>query len=214
MAKRNVAWNASFTMRIAQLLSSLGERSVQLAVREFRHSCRPLSLVFFEMMFSVNDQVADFVAEARRFCTLVESEGNEATTFEEECLAVLLRLYQRLLLLPRVDPIEFESPERIPHEEWQTVRERTAHRINSDQYWEVFEPFAEKKPEPIYGSISDDLADIWRDLKMGLSALDTGKPNCVESAVWHWRFGFGSHWGYHVAGAIRALTALHAAEFC
>ena len=165
------------------------------------------------MMFNVNDQVADFVVEAPRFCALIESEANESATFEKECLTVLLRLYLRVLLLPRVDPIEPELPDRIPHEGWQAVRERTIRRIDCDQYWEVFEPFAEEKPDPIYGSISDDLADIWRDLKMGLLSFDIGKPNCVESAVWHWRFGFGSHWGYHVAGAIRALTALHAAEF-
>lgn len=166
------------------------------------------------MMFNVNDQVADFVAVARRFCALVESEeSSQAKTFEKECLTVLLELYQRLLLLPRIDPNEPELPERIRHDEWQVVRERTAHRVDCDQYWEVFEPFAEKKPDPIHALISDDLADIWRDLKTGLSALDSGKPNSVESAVWHWRFGFGSHWGYHVAGAIRALTALHAEEF-
>ncbi len=163
---------------------------------------------------NVNDQVADFVAEARPFCALVESEkASEAKGFEKECLTVLLRLYHRLLLLPRVDPNEPEIPEHISGEEWQAVRERTAERIEHDQYWGVFEPFAEKKTDPICGYVSDDLADIWQEVKMGLSAFDSGKPNCVESAVWHWRFGFGSHWGYHVAGAIRALTALRAEEF-
>lgn len=41
---------------------------------------------------------------------------------------------------------------------------------------------------------------------MGLSIFDGGKANCVEDAVWHWRFSFGSHWGYHIAGAINVLT--------
>lgn len=157
----------------------------------------------------LNDQVADFLTEARRFCTLVEKEAIEAATFETECLTVLLRLYERLLLLPSVDPIEPELPE-ILHEEWQAVRERTARRLDCDYYWKVFEPFAKEKPDPIYGSISDDIADIWREVKIGLLALDAGKPNCVESAVWHWRFGFESHWGHHVAGAITALTAFRA----
>ncbi len=163
----------------------------------------------------MNDRVAEFVAEARRYCALIDAEDNSRNSaFEKECLAVLLRLYQQILLLPNVDPDEPELPDRIPHEEWQAIRERIAGRTEHDLYWEVFEVFAETKPDPIYGSISDDLADIWRDLKMGLSTFDSGKPNCIEHAVWHWRFSFGSHWGHPAADAIRALTSLHVAEFC
>jgi len=66
---------------------------------------------------------------------------------------------------------------------------------------------------PIYASISDDLTDVWNDVKKGLSIFDSGKPNCIEDAVWNWRFLFGSHWGHHTAGAIWALTALVAGEF-
>ena len=162
----------------------------------------------------MNDQVAEFVAEARRYCALIENEERgTASAFEKECLVVLLRLYQQMLRLPSTDPPDPELPEQIRHEEWQAVWERTSQRTEHDQYWEVFEPFARNKPDPIYGSISDDLADIWRDVKEGLSTFDSGKPNCIKDAVSHWRFSFGSHWGYHVAGAIRALTALHAAEF-
>lgn len=162
----------------------------------------------------MNDQVAEFVAEARRYCALIENEERgAASAFEKECLLVLLRLYQQILRLPSADPPDPELPERILHEEWQAVRERTAQRTEHDLYWEVFEPFAEDKPDAIHGSISDDLADTWRDVKMGLLTFDSGKPKCIKGAVWHWRFSFGSHWGYHVAGAIRALTSLHAAEF-
>lgn len=141
----------------------------------------------------VNDQVAGFVAEARRYCTLIENEGGGGpSAFEKECLTVLLRLYQQILLLPSADPSEPELPERISHDEWQTVQARTVQRTEHDQYWEVYEPFADKKPDPIRGSISDDLADIWRDIKMGLSIFDSRGPNCMKDAVRHWRFSFGS----------------------
>jgi len=159
----------------------------------------------------VVDPVAEFVAEARRYCALIEGADPSASRdFENACLTVLLRLYQHLLLLPNADPDEPEWSERISHEEWHVVFERTARRIQRDGYWEVFDPFAEDKPDPICGSIADDLADIWRDIKAGLSTFDGGRPNCAADAVWHWRFSFGSHWGHHAAGAICALTALHA----
>jgi Domain of unknown function (DUF5063) len=123
----------------------------------------------------MHDQVAEFVAEARRYCGLIENpERSPASAFDKECLVALARLCERILRLPSADPSDPELPERISHEEWQEVRDRIARRIEHDEHWEVFEPFAKNKPDPIYGSISDDLADTWRELKAGLSILDTG----------------------------------------
>ena len=117
----------------------------------------------------MNNRVVEFVAEARRFCAFIEGVNiRRDSAFAKECLIVLLHLYQQVLLLPDNDPCEPERCVRIPHEEWQAIRERAGDRIEHDYYWEVFEPFAENRPNPIYGSISDDLADIWHDLKTGL----------------------------------------------
>jgi hypothetical protein len=162
----------------------------------------------------VDNQVTAFVAEARRYCALIDGENaSDSSVFEVECLTLLLRLYQQILLLPNAESSAGGLFERISYEEWKAVRKRTAERIDYDLYWEVFEPFAETKPDPTCGSISDDLADIWQDLKVGLLTFDSGQLNCVKDAVWHWRFSFGSHWGYHLAGAIRALTTQRASQF-
>jgi hypothetical protein len=53
--------------------------------------------------------------------------------------------------------------------------------------------------------VSDDLADIWLDLKHGLLALDDGAP--PDDVTWEWRFGFYAHWGRHATEALRALHA-------
>lgn len=148
-----------------------------------------------------------FVAAARHYCALVEGEQpNESSIFEKECLIALLQLYQQVLSLPPASSITDELPKEISIEDWKTLRIKTAERIVRDYYWEVFQPFGMNKPDPLIGSISDDLADIWHDVKAGLLTFDSGAPNCVDEAVWHWRFSFESHWHHHVAGAIRALT--------
>jgi Domain of unknown function (DUF5063) len=71
-------------------------------------------------------------------------------------------------------------------------------------YWEIFEPLEAQPPEPVTGSISDDLADIWRDIQVGLQIFDAD----VNGAVWHWRFSMETHWGHHAVGAAAALAAL------
>ena len=50
--------------------------------------------------------------------------------------------------------------------------------------------------------LADDLADVWRDVKRGLSLFNAGH---VEAACWEWRQGFLATLGYHAAGGIYAL---------
>ena len=102
---------------------------------------------------------------------------------------------------------------RIDHEQWQRVREQVGQRLARDLYWVVFEPLEKEKPDPVVGSLSDDLADIWRDLKPGLAEIDSCKATSISDAVWQWRFSFESHWGHHAAEAIAALHAVCFGEF-
>jgi len=67
----------------------------------------------------------------------------------------------------------------------------------------VFDPT--KDSEAIFGSLADDIRDIYRDLKKGLELKKT-YPSQPEAAIGEWRFGFYSHWGKH---AIDALLAMH-----
>jgi hypothetical protein len=73
-----------------------------------------------------------------------------------------------------------------------------------DLYWQVFDPT--KDSEAIHGSLADDIADIYRDIKEGLGLQD---PDITlqRDAIWSWRLGYYSHWGQH---AINALYMAHA----
>ena len=128
--------------------------------------------------------------------------------FARQCLILLLRLSERVLLLPNLELETARGLDLIGHEAWQAQRERIGQKLSRDYYWCVFEPFEPEKPDSIVGSISDDLADIWRDLKAGLTEIDSGKATSITDAVWHWRSSFETHWAQHAAGAIVALTAL------
>lgn len=71
-----------------------------------------------------------------------------------------------------------------------------------NRYWFVFNPLEEPPGEALAGSLADDLADIYMDLKRGLAEYDEGRH---EDAVWSWHFFYLSHWGKHLTGALRAL---------
>lgn len=152
--------------------------------------------------------IKSFADLARAYCKLLENqEPIEASIFARECLILLLRLYEGAMLLPDIEASE-EAPPRIDHETWKVMFDAIAARMpGRDFYWTVFEPVELDPPNPVVGSLADDIADIWGDLKPGLVLIDTGGPNCRSAAVWDWRFGFNSHWGRH---AVEAITVLHA----
>jgi len=56
------------------------------------------------------------------------------------------------------------------------------------------------------GMLWDDLADIYRDLHGGLVLWRMGTTESQIEASWKWRFGYESHWGYHLA---RAMQSVH-----
>ncbi len=135
--------------------------------------------------------------EARRYCTFIE-HARELDVATRLALARvhLLRLYQLALALPDVEPPAAvdagPSPDRPSG--WEGFGQL-------DGYWEVFDPY--EKDALVAGSLSDDLLDIYADVRRGLELWDRDVPR--EAAIWEWRSHLEAHWGDHAVDAIRAL---------
>ena len=131
-------------------------------------------------------------AEAERYCALIEQAPSmERERFADAVVAALESLVAVAGLMPEVPPTEAELPDGPSHAEW---RERLAALQATLGDWE----------DPVL-SLADDLADVWRDLKEGLMALQSGATEA--DVAWEWRFGFHTHWGPHAQSALRALRA-------
>lgn len=150
--------------------------------------------------------IEDFISEARQYCALIEDSQTQRNswTFANECLRSVLRLYSTALALPETDPGNDHALDiEIGHADWQAMRTSVAEKLSTDIYWQILEPLEAQSPEAVVASISDDLADIWRDVKSAsLVEVDAG------AAVWDWRFSMETHWARHAVGAASALTAL------
>jgi hypothetical protein len=127
--------------------------------------------------------VATFVCRAREFCSFVD----EASTLplSQRLLGArerLLDLYSAAVPLPSVEPPAHEDEVRS---------------IEPPADWKGFD-----LQEPVAGSLSDDLLDVYRDVGKGLRLWDA---DALTAATWEWRFSFESHWGDHAIDALRAL---------
>ncbi len=139
-----------------------------------------------------------FETLARDFCSEVE----DGPVDPRALLRRLVGLVAGALEMPVAEPTdhEYEDPRDLAAATRAVSVNLTALLGESDLYWEVFDP--RDLSDPVAGSLLDDLADIYRDLRRGLHILSTGSP---DDAMWEWRFSFDTHWGNHATDAIRVL---------
>ncbi|MEZ6142187.1 MAG: DUF5063 domain-containing protein [Zavarzinella sp.] len=149
------------------------------------------------------DAVKLFADEAERFAHWAETGTDTGGASARNALLRLTTLYLRALELPLqwhgddlcVDPL------RVKDEEWMSVF-KNASRLPLDFYGVVFDSTKVPPEEPVIGSLSDDIADIFRDVVLGLRLYNVGR---VDAAVWVWVSSMTTHWGRHATSAVRAL---------
>ena len=160
-----------------------------------------------------------FAHLAEQFCQLVDAhKGSDRSTFLGSVHRLLPQLYTAALALPETGVLFAKSsPDddsgTSPSGEPLDTEGRAAlhHSLSTligpehDLYREVFNPYDPATEPEVVGLLSDDIADIYHDLRRGLEhwhRRETGE------ALWEWRFNFEHHWSEHATGALRAISAL------
>jgi hypothetical protein len=142
----------------------------------------------------VTQEIADFAERARRYCRFVEGAASlsldERLRVARELLAELVQAGCRV---PLGEPDGPEADRVQPPPGWPGFGE-------VEIYWEVFDPYEEAPL--VAGSLSDDVLDVYCDVRRGLQLFDEGH---LASAAFEWRLHFDSHWGDHAVDALRAL---------
>jgi hypothetical protein len=156
---------------------------------------------------AAQSEAANFASLAARFCALVESsETLRLGELVQQTTQLIVALYDAAMRLPHPNPSEQDAPESLTADAWQALYQRLSIQFGDiNDYSFIFDPY-DMAALPVTGSLADDLADIYRDLKTGL-IVDAAEQS--DDAIWEWRFGFEKHWGRHAA---HALYALHVAS--
>ncbi len=156
-------------------------------------------------MSDLQQSAAAFAEEAAQFQRWARLELDEGGASAGVALTRITRLYLAALLLPPPwsDGLSCEIVKYVDDAEWKLVY-KSAGRLPLDYYSESFDPIVVPADAPTIGSLSDDIADIYRDVVTGLRHHEAGR---YAEAVWEWAFSFRHHWGTHATGAMRALHA-------
>ncbi len=153
-----------------------------------------------------------FVFAAARYCTLLEHPIHDRDLWLADLLTTLATLYAaapilRDLPLPSED-LPIPQQFKITNDEWTTLYTHLKNTLGSDALYSAhFNPLTWAPADPpAQGDLADDLADIYRDLKPGLSAWNTQDDRFLEDILFQWvHYGHIHHWGRHAVNALRAL---------
>lgn len=143
-----------------------------------------------------------FLNLVREYASMIEDRENlKPYQILSRCDFLLPSIYIEALRLPDVDPDPDIEEARI---EWGPVRQSLQKILGRyDAYMCYSMPMYDK--EPCVGSLSDDLADIYCDLKSAMITYEKGE---LDTAIWGWKFQVKYHSGEHITGAMKAISVL------
>ena len=152
--------------------------------------------------------VIEFVTVAAEFCAFLErAEIMKRSTFVDTSLKILPLLYLKASMLPKCETIGDEAPETYVTEEiYEILRINLAGLMgDKDDYLDVFVQDMVYSDQPIKKSISEDLADIYQDIKDFIFVFQLGLNETMNDSLAICQENFGMLWGQKLVNTLRAL---------
>ena len=150
----------------------------------------------------------EFLNEVASFCRFMElGEKINTRAFLKLTQTHLQKLYLHGQQLQVVDlNYNKDIDDLLTDTEFKTVLLSISNKLSDKTlYWIVFDPTNEGDTEPVCGDLTDDLGDIYKDLKNALLLFEKQQPAEIENAVWSFKSSFDIHWSTHCINAIYAL---------
>ena len=137
-----------------------------------------------EPVYSRN--VIEFVAVANEYCKYAEHaselKGDELLKIMQRIMPLM---YLKASLLPQLNPFFENGNEKfVTESDWVIVHDTLKEKFGTaNDYLEVFDEKINETEGPVISSISENMADIYQDLKDFLLLYQTGTGEVMNDAV-------------------------------
>ncbi|MBQ8225546.1 MAG: DUF5063 domain-containing protein [Bacteroides sp.] len=152
--------------------------------------------------------VVEFVTVAAEFCKFLEqAEGMKRATFIDTSLKILPLLYLKASLLPECKAMGDEPLESFVTEEtYEVLRMNLASILaEQDDYLDVFVSEMKYSDQPITKFISEELADIYQDVRDFIFVFQLGLNETMHDSLATCQENFRLYWGQKLVNVLRPL---------
>ncbi|MEG1586148.1 MAG: DUF5063 domain-containing protein [Bacteroidales bacterium] len=160
-------------------------------------------------------QTVEFVTVGAEYCAFIEKSGElERVEFVDKCVKLLPLLYLKAVLLPETEYQLDEPAEQFVTEEmYEYIRGSISRLLGAqDDYLEVFIDDMQYSENPINSSVSEDLTDIYQDIKDFISVYSMGYEATMNDALARVNENFREYWGQKLVNGMRPLHAIRFGE--
>lgn len=159
-----------------------------------------------EVVFSHN--VVEFVTVATEFCKFLEQvEATPRPVLVDTTLKILPLLYLKATMLSPVASVgSFDLETYVTEDTYEVVRMNLAGILaEKDDYLDVFVSDMKYSDQPIARYISEDLADIYQDVRNFVFIFQLGITENMHEALAQCQENFRLYWGQKLVNTLRAL---------
>jgi hypothetical protein len=159
--------------------------------------------------------IIEFVAVANEYCTFMESAtGFPKREFLEKTSKILPLLYYKASLLPALESVLEDGNEKyVTEEQYESVYHGILGLLGAhNDYLEVIDPVYRDSQENVRGSIAEDLADIYQDLKDFIMVYRLGTPEIMQESIYECKTSFETIWGQRLVNALKVIHSLVTGE--
>lgn len=154
-------------------------------------------------------EVLSFVRAANETATFLETlKDKNARDFITEAMGHLSMAYSTMLKVGEAEPVNESGGEAsVSEQEWAEVFQRI--QILLGPHNEILRPAEEDEYDDsdlVSHTISEDLADVYQELRDFTSLYSRGLEELMNDSLWEVKGRFMEHWGKKL---LRSLSSLH-----
>ncbi len=155
--------------------------------------------------------VVEFVTVANEYCNLIEKVlHTPAAQNLQNLRKILPLLYLKATLLPENEKVLDDELEKYVSEfDYNMLHQRWLASLGEyDSFYEVFDPEIQFGEETVTSSISENLLDIYQDLKEFTTSYSLGDESIMNDALNDCVEHFNDFWGQRLVNVLRAVHKL------
>jgi len=98
----------------------------------------------------------------------------------------------------------------VTEQEWNNIYQIVSQKLGyHNDYLDVYDPVARQEEDLSVGKISDNLADIYQDMKDFVTLYGVGNEEVMLASLWECKISFEEFWGQKLLNATRVLHRLY-----
>ena len=156
-----------------------------------------------------SSEMVEFVTICNAYCQFLEQlREMDGKAFIEQSVKHLSSVYAALMKLEETEPaFESAGESTVTEQEWSMVYQRIS--VLLGRHNDILRPAEDEefdRSDLVTHTISEDMADVFQELRDFTSIYSRGIEELMNDAVWELKERFAKHWGKKL---LRSLMALH-----